>query len=202
MLRKRKRFSDDGDEDPMSGISNLSDAMLVLALGFLIFAIMALQVNPDMMAKTQESQAQQAASQVSTGEDFTSNASAGSSLEQSGFSEVGKVYKDPDTGKLVMVQGWRIIFLFFIFFILFLILFFYFIFSVLFFLILLLKHFWILWLLTYSQYICNCSFFRKDNMKRRILNFYFNPYYLKKGIKRNLRIKIRNIRIYLNLESN
>ena len=40
MLRKRKRFSEsDGDEDPMSGISNLSDAMLVLALGFLIFAI-------------------------------------------------------------------------------------------------------------------------------------------------------------------
>lgn len=107
MLRKRKRFSDDGDEDPMSGISNLSDAMLVLALGFLIFAIMALQVNPDMMAKTQESQAQQAASQVSTGEDFTSNASAGSSLEQSGYAEVGKVYRDPDTGKLVMVQGWR-----------------------------------------------------------------------------------------------
>ena len=109
MLRKRKRFSEgDGDEDPMSGISNLSDAMLVLALGFLIFAIMALQVNPDMMAKTQESQAQQAASQVSTGEDFTSNASAGSSLEQSGYAEVGKVYRDPDTGKLVMVQGWRL----------------------------------------------------------------------------------------------
>ena len=105
MLRKRKRFSDDGDEDPMSGISNLSDAMLVLALGFLIFAIMALQVNPDMMPKTQESQAQQAASDVSTGETFTSNSTAGSSLEQSGYSEVGKVYRDPDTGKLVMVQG-------------------------------------------------------------------------------------------------
>ena len=106
MLRKRKRFSEsDGDEDPMSGISNLSDAMLVLALGFLIFAIMALQVNPDMMAKTQESQAQQAASDVSTGETFTSNSTAGSSLEQSGYSEVGKVYRDPDTGKLVMVQG-------------------------------------------------------------------------------------------------
>ena len=103
MLRKRKRFSDD-DEDPMTGISNLSDAMLVLALGFLIFAIMALQVNPDMMAKTHESQAKQATSQVSTGEDFTSNASAGSSLEQSGYAEVGKVYRDPDTGKLVMVQ--------------------------------------------------------------------------------------------------
>ena len=57
------------------------------------------------MAKTQESQAQQAASDVSTGETFTSNSTAGSSLEQSGYSEVGKVYRDPDTGKLVMVQG-------------------------------------------------------------------------------------------------
>lgn len=104
MLRKRKRFSDDED-DPMSGISNLSDAMLVLALGFLIFAIMALQVNPDMMAKTQESQAQKSASQVSTGDDFNNNQSASSSMEQSGYSEVGKVYKDPETGKLVMVPG-------------------------------------------------------------------------------------------------
>ena len=105
MLRKRKRFGNDDDEDPMTGISNLSDAMLVLALGFLIFAIMALQVNPDMMAKTQESQAQKASSQVSTGEDFNNSQSASSSMEQSGYSEVGKVYKDPETGKLVMVQG-------------------------------------------------------------------------------------------------
>ena len=104
MLRKRKRFNDDED-DPMNGISNLSDAMLVLALGFLIFAIMALQVNPDMMAKTQESQAQKAASQVSTGDDFNNSQSASSSMEQSGYSEVGKVYKDPETGKLVMVPG-------------------------------------------------------------------------------------------------
>jgi len=105
MLRKKRRLTDSDDDDPMSGISNLSDAMLVLALGFLIFAIMALQANPDMMAKTQQSQAEQASSQVSTGEDFTNNGSAGSSLEDSGYSEVGKVYRDPDTGKLVMVQG-------------------------------------------------------------------------------------------------
>ena len=38
MLRKKRRISDSIDDDPMSGISNLSDAMLVLALGFLIFA--------------------------------------------------------------------------------------------------------------------------------------------------------------------
>ena len=79
--------------------------MPVLALGFLIFTIMVLQVNPDMMAKTQESQAQKASSQVSTGEDFNNSQSASSSIKQSGYSEVGKVYKDPETGKLVMVPG-------------------------------------------------------------------------------------------------
>ena len=39
MLRKKRRISESLDDDPMSGLSNLSDAMLVLALGFLIFAI-------------------------------------------------------------------------------------------------------------------------------------------------------------------
>lgn len=104
MLRKRrKRFSDE-NEDPMAGISNLSDAMLVLALGFLIFALMALSANPDMLEKTEQSQAQNAASDISAGDEFQQS-SSGSSLDDSGFSEVGKVYKDPETGKLVMVEG-------------------------------------------------------------------------------------------------
>lgn len=105
MLRKRRRrFSDGDDDDPMGGISNLSDAMLVLALGFLIFALMALTANPDMLEKTQQSQAQNSASDVSSGETLQ-DTSSGSSLEDSGFSEVGRVYKDPDTGKLVMVDN-------------------------------------------------------------------------------------------------
>lgn len=41
MLRKKRRISDSIDDDSMAVVSNLSDAMLVLALGFLIFAIMA-----------------------------------------------------------------------------------------------------------------------------------------------------------------
>jgi hypothetical protein len=99
MLRKRKRFSDDGDEDPMSGISNLSDAMLVLALGFLIFAIMAVSVNPDMISNQSHTQ------DVSSAETFTQNYTDAGGLEDSGFSEVGKVYEDPTTGELVMVSG-------------------------------------------------------------------------------------------------
>ena len=56
MLRKRRRISESADDDPMGGLNNLSDAMLVLALGFLIFAIMALSANPDMITQSQTTQ--------------------------------------------------------------------------------------------------------------------------------------------------
>ena len=99
MLRKRRRISESVDDDPMGGINNLSDAMLVLALGFLIFAIMALSVNPDMI------QEQSSTQDVSTAETFTQNYTDAGGLEDSGFNEVGKVYEDPNTGELVMVSG-------------------------------------------------------------------------------------------------
>ena len=67
MLRKRRRISESIDDDPMGGLNNLSDAMLVLALGFLIFAIMALSVNPDMITQTQSTK------DVSTADTFSQN---------------------------------------------------------------------------------------------------------------------------------
>ena len=99
MLRKKRRISESVDDDPMSGLNNLSDAMLVLALGFLIFAIMALSVNPDMITETAKTQ------DVSTADTFSQNYSDAGGLEDSGYSEVGKVYQDPTTGELVMVSG-------------------------------------------------------------------------------------------------
>lgn len=99
MLRKRRRISESVDDDPMGGLNNLSDAMLVLALGFLIFAIMALSVNPDMISDQTKTQ------DVSSAESFTQNYTDAGGLEDSGFSEVGKVYEDPTTGELVMVSG-------------------------------------------------------------------------------------------------
>ena len=99
MLRKKRRISESIDDDPMAGISNLSDAMLVLALGFLIFAIMALSANPDMISESPSSQ------QVSTGDTFDQNYSSGSGDDVGGYNEVGKVYEDPNTGELIMVSG-------------------------------------------------------------------------------------------------
>ena len=99
MLRKRRRISESVDDDPMGGLNNLSDAMLVLALGFLIFAIMALSVNPDMISEQTRTQ------DVSSAETFSQNYTDAGGLEDIGFSEVGKVYEDPTTGELVMVSG-------------------------------------------------------------------------------------------------
>lgn len=90
----------------MASLTNLSDAMLVLALGFLIFAILSLSANPDVLTQaSQQSQSIQQGQQISTGQTFTNDSVANGSSFGSGYSEVGKVYKDPDTGKLVMVSS-------------------------------------------------------------------------------------------------
>ncbi|MBR0057966.1 MAG: DUF2149 domain-containing protein [Methanobrevibacter sp.] len=99
MLRKKRRISDSIDDDPMSGLTNLSDAMLVLALGFLIFAIMVLSANPELISNSPNTQ------DVSTADTFNQTYSDAGGIEDSGFNEVGKVYEDPNTGELVMVSG-------------------------------------------------------------------------------------------------
>lgn len=58
---------------------------------------MALSVNSDMIHEQSSTQ------DVSTAETFNQNYTDASGLEDSGFSEVGKVYEDPNTGELVMV---------------------------------------------------------------------------------------------------
>ena len=81
-------------------VNNLSDAMLVLALGFLIFAILALSVNPDMLED-----AKSTTQDVSTADTFSQNYTDAGGIEDSGYNEIGKVYEDPTTGELVMVSG-------------------------------------------------------------------------------------------------
>lgn len=104
MLRKRKRLIDGEDDDPMGSLTNLSDAMLVLALGFLVFAILALSANPDLLSQAQ-SQDMQQGQEVSSSQVLNDTSSINASSADSGLSEVGKVYRDPDTGKLVMVSS-------------------------------------------------------------------------------------------------
>ena len=105
--KNKKRFSE-GEEDPMAGTTNLVDVMLVIAVGLLIFVVMSwnmqdvvFQENKDPNQAVQSSQpvTEVAEGQVLNDTPHTSNDSG------QGYMEMGKVYKDPATGKLIMVEG-------------------------------------------------------------------------------------------------
>ena len=102
----RKRFSE-GEEDPMAGTSNLVDAMLVIAVGLLIFVV----ISWNMQSVVFQSQDQQKAidesspdvTEVAEGQVLNDTPDTSNSSGQ-GYMEMGKVYKDPSTGKLIMVE--------------------------------------------------------------------------------------------------
>ena len=106
MVRRKnnKRFSE-GEEDPMAGTSNLVDAMLVIAVGFLVFVIISwnMQAMIDPSQNIQE-QMQQKMTEVDQGQELNETPDTSNSSGQ-GYTEMGKVYKDPATGKLIMVEG-------------------------------------------------------------------------------------------------
>jgi hypothetical protein len=101
-MSKKRKFLDDAGEDPTTGIINMTDCMLVLAVGFLVFAILAVQSNPTLLSSSTEGPTQNTVS-VSTGETMN-NTPENESGSGSGYQQVGTVYKDPDTGKLILVS--------------------------------------------------------------------------------------------------
>ena len=106
MVRKQgRRRSKRVEEDPMAGTSNLVDAMLVIAVGFLVFVIiswnMQAMIDPDHSI---QEQMQQKVSEVDQGQQLNETPDTSNSSGQ-GSTEMGKVYKDPTTGKLIMVEG-------------------------------------------------------------------------------------------------
>ena len=95
----------------MAGTSNLVDAMLVIAVGFLVFVIIswnmqAIVFNEDMTPeqKQQVMQSIKSVSEVNQGQELNETPDTSNSSGQ-GYTEMGKVYKDPSTGKLIMVEG-------------------------------------------------------------------------------------------------
>lgn len=109
--KKQKRRSNRVEEDPMAGTSNLVDAMLVIAVGFLVFVIISWNMqsivfNEDMTQeeKQQVMQTIKSVSEVNQGQELNETPDTSNSSGQ-GYTEMGKVYKDPSTGKLIMVEG-------------------------------------------------------------------------------------------------
>lgn len=94
----RRRFAST-EEDPMAGTANLVDAMLVIAVGLLVFLIISWNMQGVVMDQVQNQQT----SEVEQGEQLNNTPDVSESSGQ-GYTEMGTVYKDPKTGKLIMVE--------------------------------------------------------------------------------------------------
>lgn len=97
--QKRRLLSSDEEIDPMIYAVNMVDCMLVLAVGFLIFTIMYMATINDTPEKTVQQTVD-----LNLGQELNTTLQNSSSGE-SGLTSVGTVYKDPQTGKLIMVQN-------------------------------------------------------------------------------------------------
>jgi hypothetical protein len=109
MVRKKARRKPRQEEDPMAGTTNLTDAMLVLALGFLIFAVVGWNLQSvvfsDMTQEEKQNVMQQMSevSEVDQGQQLNETPDVSNKSGQ-GYTEMGKVYQD-SSGKLIMVEG-------------------------------------------------------------------------------------------------
>jgi len=94
----------------MAGSANIVDAMLVLAVGFLIFvtiswnmqSVIFSNMSPEERQATMEAIKQVA--EIKQGQELNTTPETVSG-SGSGMVQLGTVYKDPKTGKLIMVQG-------------------------------------------------------------------------------------------------
>ena len=95
--RWRSRRFDGGDDDPLGPLANLLDLMLVFACG-LIAALIAmseqLQEHFQPAAKTEQV--------IERGKELPQLPGDGN-LGSEGYQSVGQVYRDPKTGKLILV---------------------------------------------------------------------------------------------------
>ncbi len=111
MLRRRNRRLFNGeDEDPMAGTANLVDAMLVLAVGFLLFLVLSWNMQSVVFSdaspedKKQTMEAMQKAAEIQQGNQINDTPQTESGTGE-GYVEMGSVYKDPKTGKLIMIEN-------------------------------------------------------------------------------------------------
>ncbi|MCB5190142.1 DUF2149 domain-containing protein [Methylobacillus arboreus] len=90
-LRLKSRF-DHEDEDPRASLVNLVDVMLVFACGLLAALSaggQAMLVQPKEIEQGREIEAPETNSRNAAG---------------SGYQSVGQVYRDPATGKLILIE--------------------------------------------------------------------------------------------------
>ena len=109
--RGKGRFESE-EEDPMAGTANLVDAMLVIAVGLLVFLVLAWNMQSvlfnENLTPEQKEQVMEAMNQevteVQEGQVLNETHDTSNQTGQ-GYTEMGKVYEDPSTGKMIMVRN-------------------------------------------------------------------------------------------------
>lgn len=97
---QRSRF-DPQDEEPLGPLANLLDLMLVFACG-LIAALISMSKNVDTHFKPTTDRPNQQQHIVQKGRELPQLPSQGES-GGNGYEPVGEVYRDPNTGKLILI---------------------------------------------------------------------------------------------------
>jgi hypothetical protein len=93
---RRRRQLD--DEDPAAGLANLADCMLVLACGLMVALVVAWNIDIKNVTEVEVSdQAQELTDSETIDESFEADGST--------YEDVGRVYKDPETGKLYVIEN-------------------------------------------------------------------------------------------------
>ena len=99
------------EEDPMAGVANLVDAMLVIAVGLLVFLVIswnmqAIVFNEDVTPEQRQDaiNAMKQVTEVDQGQQLNETPDVSNSSGE-GYAEMGKVYKDPKTGKMIMIES-------------------------------------------------------------------------------------------------
>jgi Uncharacterized conserved protein len=96
MKRRKKILSSDEEIDPMIYAVNMIDCMLVLAVGFLIFTIIFMNSSPQEVSKTVD---------LKLGKEVNVTSENSSSSSSDGLTQLGTVYKDPKTGKTILINN-------------------------------------------------------------------------------------------------
>ena len=86
------------------------DCMLVLAVGFLIFTVMSMNIESVVFSDMSPQEKKEVAKLIKQTVDvkMANELNETPQIENgsgSGYEQLGKVYKDPKTGKLIMIQG-------------------------------------------------------------------------------------------------
>lgn len=92
----------DEEEDPMAGVSNLSDAMLVLAVGFMLALITNWNIEVSSTGQLTEVR-QDALTEVGDYDSLDEDDVITSEEGMVGLEEKGTVYMDPETGKIYVI---------------------------------------------------------------------------------------------------